>query len=55
MTPSDVSSVDECHQHHLVLEPTPPLTQPSVGAMPSTPVMTASGTTTTMPATPYER
>ena len=52
-TPSDVSSVDERHQHHRVLEPTPPLpTQPSVLAMPSAPVMTASGSTMTMPATP---
>jgi len=31
--PSDVSSVDDCHQHHHVLEPTLPLTQPSVVAM----------------------
>jgi len=44
-TPSDVSSVDERHQHHPVLEPTPPLpTQP--------PVMAASGFAMTMPVTP---
>jgi hypothetical protein len=47
--PSEMSSVDE--RHH-VLEPTPPLTQPSVLAMPSAPVMTASGTTMTVSATP---
>lgn len=52
-TPSDVSSVDERYQRRHVLEPTPPsLTQLSVLAMPSAPVMTASGSTMTMPATP---
>jgi serine/arginine repetitive matrix protein 2 len=52
-TPSDVSSVDERHKYHPVLEPTPPLpTQPSISAMPSAPGMTASGSAMTMPATP---
>ena len=51
---SDVSSTDEYHNHHRVLEPIPPLpTQPSVSATPSVPVTVASGsTTTTTPATP---
>jgi len=44
-TPSDVSSVDERHQHHPVLEPTPPLPTQS-------PVMAASGFAMTMPVTP---
>ena len=52
-TTSNVSSVDEHHQHHHVLEPTPPLpTHPSVLTMPSVPVMTASVSTMTIPATP---
>ena len=42
-----MSSVDECHQHHHALEPTPPLpTQLSALTMPSALVMMA------MPATP---
>jgi len=50
---SDVSSVDEHHHHHDVLEPTPLLpTQPSVLAKLSAPISTASGSTTTTPATP---
>ena len=52
-TPLDVSSVDERHQHHHLLESTLPLpTQPSVLTMPSVPVMTALGSTNTMSATP---
>jgi len=52
-TPSDLSSVDERHQHHHLLKSMPPLpTQPSVLTMPSVPVMTALGSTNTMPATP---
>ena len=52
-TPSDVSSVDEHHKYHPVLEPTPPLpTQPSVLAIPSAPVMSASRSMMTVPATP---
>ena len=47
-----MSSVDERHQHHHVLEATLPLAQPSVWAILSAPVMTASGFTMTMPATP---
>ena len=53
--PTDVSFVDELHQRHPVLEPTPPLpTQPLVLTMPSAPVMMASGSTMTMPATPMK-
>ena len=52
-TPSDVSSVDEHHKYHPVLELTPPLpTQPSVLAIPSAPVMSASRSMMTVPATP---
>ena len=51
--PSDVSSVDEHHKYHPVLEPTPPSpTQPLVLAMPSTRVMSASRSMMTMPVTP---
>jgi len=51
-TPSDLSSVDERHQHHH-LKSTPPLpTQPLVLTMPSVPVVMASGSINTMPATP---
>ena len=50
----DVSSADERHEHHRVLEPIPPLpTWPSVWAVPSVPVTMALGsTTTTVPVTP---
>lgn len=50
---SDVSSADERHQHHRVVEPILPLpTWPSVLAVPSVPVTMALGsTTTTIPAT----
>ena len=48
-----MSSMDERHQRHHVLESTLPLpTQPSVLTMPSVQVMTASGSTMAMPATP---
>ena len=52
-TPSDVSSVDEHHKYHPVLEPTlPSPTQPSVLAMPSARVMSASRSMMAMPVTP---
>ena len=55
VSPSDVSSVDEHRQHHHVLELTPPLpTQPLVLTMPSEPVMTASGSTIIILATPMK-
>jgi hypothetical protein len=51
----DVSSADERHRHHRVLEPIPPLpTWPSVLAVPSVPVTMALGSTTTIPATPMK-
>jgi hypothetical protein len=41
---SDLSSADERHQHHRVLQPIPPLpTWPSVLAAPSVPVTMALG------------
>jgi len=50
---SSIYSVDGRHQHRHVLEPTLPLpTQRSVSAVPSALVMTASGSTITMPARP---
>jgi len=54
MTPSDLSSVDDRHQHTMLLRRHRHLLNPRLWQWPSTPVMTASGTTMTMPATPMK-